>query len=257
VPVIVSGGSASELAQNSSFALKKGIQDIVLNINHLPAENLVQELTYLRRAAIEDKFKPLGFPVITFMNDIAGFSTDPLEQAVLGTVLVCKYSNIVVLDDFNEALMYSFLTLRQNIFTDPEKPLQIEPKIYPLGEVSENSPVIVTTNFALTYFTVASEIESSGVSSYLVVTSSDGMSVLTAWSADKFNGEIIAKAIRDYDVEALVKHRKMIIPGYVASLKGEIEEELPGWEVIVGANEAVDIVDFLKNYQRAHAGNAA
>lgn len=257
VPVVVSGSSSSELAQISSEALDKGVKDIVLNINSISPENLVQELTYLRRSAIENKFKPLGFPVITFMSDIEGASSDPVEQAILGTVLICKYSNIVVLDalnDLNEALLYSFLTLRQNIFTDPEKPLQIEAKIYPLGEVDENSPVIVTTNFALTYFTVAGEIESSSVSSYLVVTPSDGMSVLTAWSADKFNGEIIAKAVKDYGIESLVNHRKLIIPGYVAGLKGEIEEELPGWEVIVGANDAADITDFLKNYQRENAG---
>ncbi|NLF84236.1 MAG: acetyl-CoA decarbonylase/synthase complex subunit gamma [Candidatus Gastranaerophilales bacterium] len=254
IPVVISGSSSTELAQNSSAALECGIKDIVLNISPISASNLVQELTYLRRAAIEDKFKPLGFPVITFIGDIDENDLDPLEQAVLGTVLTCKYSNIVVLDELNEALMYALMTLRQNIYTDPEKPLQIEPKVYPLGEVDENSPVIVTTNFALTYFTVAGEIESSNVSSYLVVTPSDGMSVLTAWSADKFNGEIIAKAIKDYGIESLVKHRKLIIPGYVASLKPEIEEELPGWEVIVGANEAIEIADFLKNYQREHAG---
>ena len=178
---------------------------------------------------------------------------DSIEKGLLASTLACKYSNIVVLDEFNKAILYALTTLRQNIFTDPEKPLQIEPKIYPIGEVDENSPVIVTTNFALTYFTVASEIESSGIASYLVVTPSDGMSVLTAWSADKFNGEIIAKAFKEYEVNNLVNHKKLIIPGYVASLKAEIEEEMPDWQVIVGANEAVDIVDFLKDYIKLKA----
>jgi len=251
VPVVISGNSVEELAENSSKALKNGLQKLVLNLNKFSAADMVQNLTYLRRAAIEDKFKPLGFPIITFLKDE---ESDCIEQGILASVLTCKYSNIIVLDEFNEAILYALLTLRQNIFTDPEKPLQIEPKIYPIGEVDENSPVIVTTNFALTYFTVASEIESSGIASYLVVTPSDGMSVLTAWSADKFNGEIIAKAFKEYKVNDLVKRKKLIIPGYVASLKTEIEDEMPDWEVIVGANEAVDIVDFLKNYSKEHMG---
>ncbi len=252
VPMVVSGGSIGELTENSSKALDKEVKNIVLNLNRLSIENSVQDLTYIRRSAIEDKFKPLGFPLITFQKDFEGNSTDPVKQGIIGSVLICKYSNIVVLDDFNEAIIYAFMTLRQNIFTDPEKPLQIEPKIYPIGEVDENSPVIVTTNFALTYFTVAGEIESSNISSYLVVTPSDGMSVLTAWSADKFNGEIIAKAFKEYGLAELVKHRKVIIPGYVSGLKDEIEEEMPEWEVIIGANEAVDIVEFLKGYQKKH-----
>ena len=109
--------------------------------------------------------------------------------------------------------------------------------------------MFVTTNFALTYFSVAGEVEASNIPSYIVITPSDGMSVLTAWSADKLNGEIIAKTIKNYKIEELVKHRKLIIPGYVAVLKEEIEEELPNWEVIIGTNEAVDIVEFLKQYR--------
>jgi len=252
VAVVISGNSLEELVNNSSAALDKKIEKIVLNINTISRTDLIQNLTYIRRSAIEDKFKPLGFPVITFISDLEGSITDPIEQGIWGSVLICKYSNLLVVDDFNEAVMYAFLTLRQNIFTDPEKPLQIEPKVYPIGDTDENSPVIVTTNFALTYFTVAGEIESSNISSYLIVTPSDGMSVLTAWSADKFNAEIIAKAFKEYGVADLVKHRKLIIPGYVSGLKGEIEEEIPEWEVIVGSNEAVDIVDFLKDYQHKH-----
>ncbi len=252
VPVIVSGNSVEKLANNSSAALDNKTQDIVLNLNKLSLKNVVQDLTYIRRAAIEDKFKPLGFPVIAFQKDFDENSTDPINHGIIGSVLICKYSNIVVLDDFNEAVIYALITLRQNIFTDPEKPLQIEPKVYPIGEVDKNSPVIVTTNFALTYFTVAGEIESSGISSYLVVTPSDGMSVLTAWSADKFNGEIIAKAFKEYGVADLVDHRKLIIPGHVSGLKDEIEEEMPEWQVIIGANEAVDIVEFLRRYRDKH-----
>ncbi|OGI02334.1 MAG: hypothetical protein A2Y25_10370 [Candidatus Melainabacteria bacterium GWF2_37_15] len=248
-PTIVSGSTVEELINKSQTALDKGIKNIVLHLNNISPENLISSLTQIRKAAIVDKFRPLGFPVITFQKDVKGLSSDPIEQGILGSVLICKYSNIIVLDDLDEAIMYALLTLRQNIYTDPEKPLQIEPGVYPISEPDENAPVFVTTNFALTYFSVAGEVEASNIPSYIVITPSDGMSVLTAWSADKLNGEIIAKTIKNYKIEELVKHRKLIIPGYVAVLKEEIEEELPNWEVIIGTNEAVDIVEFLKQYR--------
>ena len=252
-PVIITGNTPEELANNSSDALNKKVQNIILNLNTLSSQNIVQNLTYIRRSAIENKFKPLGSPVITFQKDIAGFSHNPVEQGILASVLICKYSNIIVFDDFNEVVIYASLTLRQNIFTDPEKPLQIETGLYPINEPDENSPVFVTTNFALTYFSVVGEIEASNIPSCLVITPSDGMSVLTAWSADKFNGEIIAKACKDCHISDLVKHRKIIIPGYAATLKEEIEEEMPCWEVVIGPNESADIVSFLKEYQNKYS----
>jgi len=256
VPVVLSGSSIEELADNSSILLENKTQNIVLNLKNQSQKSLIENLTYIRRSAIENKFKPLGFPVIQFIKDIADLSEDPIEQGIWASALLCKYANIIVLEHFDEAIIYSLLTLRQNIYTDPEKPLQIEAKLYPIGEPDENSPVIVTTNFALTYFTVVGEIEASNIPSYLAITPSDGMSVLTAWSADKFNGEIIAKTIKTYGLDELVKYKKLIIPGYVASLKEEIEDELPDWEVVIGANEAVDIVDFLRSYQKQQLLNS-
>lgn len=248
-PVIVSGKTIEDLINNSQAAIDNGIKNILLNPGELPAEKLVSSLTHIRKSAIEDKFRPLGFPVITFMKDIQGFSSDAVEQGILGAVLICKYSNVIVLEELNEAVVYALMTLRQNIYTDPEKPLQVEPGIYPINDPEKGAPVFVTTNFALTYFSVVSEIESSNIPSYLVVTPSDGMSVLTAWSADKFNGSIIAKTMKNYSVDQLVEHRNLIIPGYVSVLKDEIEEELPDWKVVIGASEATDIVDFLKGYK--------
>ena len=250
VAVVSSGSSIEELVNNSSKLIENKALNIALNLKNQSQKSLIENLTYIRRSAIENKFKPLGFPVIQFTKDIADLSEDLIEQGIWASVLLCKYANIIVLEHFDEAIIYSLLTLRQNIYTDPEKPLQIEAKLYPIGEPDENSPVIVTTNFALTYFTVVGEVEASNIPSYLAITPSDGMSVLTAWSADKFNGEIIAKTIKNYDLDELVKYKKLIIPGYVASLKEEIEDELPDWEVVIGANEAVDIVDFLRNYQK-------
>ena len=250
VPFVIFADSVEELVKISSVAAEKDIKNVVLNLKNQSQQNLVENLTYIRRSAIEDKFKPLGYPVLITMDDINGLSDNPVEQSIWVSVLLCKYANIILLNDFDEAVVYALLTLRQNIYTDPEKPLQIDAKVYPVGEPDENSPVIVTTNFALTYFTVVGEIEASNIPAYLVITPSDGMSVLTAWSADKFNGEIIAKAFKEFDVNSLVNHRKVIIPGYVSSLKEEIEDEMPDWEVVIGANEATDIVDFLRAYQK-------
>jgi len=250
VPVVVSGESVEDLTQKSACLIENNSQNLVLNLYNQSPDKIIGNLTHIRREAIENKFKPLGFPVMMFTSDIADVSNDIIDESIWASALLCKYANIIVLENFDEAVMYALLALRQNIFTDPEKPLQIESKVYPVGEPDENSPVIITTNFALTYFTVVGEIEASNIPAYLVITPSDGMSVLTAWSADKFNGEIIANTIKNYGVDKLVTHKKMIIPGYVSGLKEEIEEELIGWEAIAGVNEAVDIVDFLKNYQK-------
>ena len=246
VPVVITGNNLESLVNNSGKALENKAENLVIGLKDVSANNLVENLTYIRRAAIENKFKPLGFPVISFMDRIQGIPENIIDKTIWASTLLCKYSNIVVLDYFNEALVYSLLTLRQNIFTDPQKPLQIDSKLYPIGDVDENSPVFVTTNFALTYFTVVSEIEASGQPAYLLITSSDGMSVLTAWAANKFTGETIAKAAKEFNLENAVKHRKMIIPGHVSTLKEEIKEDMPGWKTIIGPNEAVDIPDFFK-----------
>ncbi|MFH0938690.1 MAG: hypothetical protein V1899_05355, partial [Planctomycetota bacterium] len=135
----------------------------------------------------------------------------------------------------------------QNIYTDPQKPIQVEPKIYAIGEPNENSPVFVTTNFSLTYFIVSGEIENSGTSAWLVVPECEGLSVLTAWAAGKFGGAKIGAFVKETKLEEKVKTRRIVIPGYVAQISGELEEALPGWQVLVGPQEAVDIESFVKN----------
>ncbi|HEX7342944.1 MAG TPA: acetyl-CoA decarbonylase/synthase complex subunit gamma, partial [bacterium] len=139
------------------------------------------------------------------------------------------------------------LTLRQNIYTDPQKPLQVDAGIYKVGEPHEKSPVYVTTNFSLTYFMVSTEIDGSGQPAWLVVVDAEGMSVLTAWSAGKFGGEKVGKFVKESGIGDKVAHRKVIIPGYVAVIQGEMEDALPGWEVIVGPQEAADIAPFVKD----------
>jgi acetyl-CoA decarbonylase/synthase complex subunit gamma len=144
-----------------------------------------------------------------------------------------------------EDFWYPLITLRFNIYTDPQKPVTVEPKLYSIGSVGKDSPLLVTTNFSLTYYTVSPEIENSKIPSYLLVVDTEGMSVLTAWAADKFNADVITEWMKKIEVENFVSHRKVIIPGYVAVLSGKLED-LTGWKVIVGPKEASAIPKFLK-----------
>jgi acetyl-CoA decarbonylase/synthase complex subunit gamma len=138
------------------------------------------------------------------------------------------------------------MTLRMNIYTDPQKPIQVEPKLYPVGDPTPDSPVFVTTNFSLTYFIVSGEIENSGISAWLVIPECEGMSVLTAWAAGKFSGTSIAKFVKEIKLEEKITSREIVIPGHVSQISGELEEGLPGWKVLVGPQEAGDLESYVK-----------
>ena len=157
-----------------------------------------------------------------------------------------KYGGICVVPEFDPAFLSTLMTLRLNIYTEPQKPIQVEPGIYPIGEPTPDSPVFVTTNFSLTYFIVSGEIENSGTSAWLLVPECEGMSVLTAWAAGKFSGELIGKFAKDIKLEDQVTARKIIIPGYVAQISGELEESMSGWQVLVGPQESADLESFIK-----------
>jgi acetyl-CoA decarbonylase/synthase complex subunit gamma len=143
-------------------------------------------------------------------------------------------------------VLLPLMMLRQNLYTDPQKPIQVEPKVYPIGEPGPDSPVIATTNFSLTYFLVSGEIENSGVPAHLVIVESEGMSVLTAWAAGKFSGAKVAAAVKASGIEGQLARKRLVIPGWVSQISGEVEEGLPGWEVLVGPGESVDLGPFLK-----------
>jgi acetyl-CoA decarbonylase/synthase complex subunit gamma len=159
---------------------------------------------------------------------------------------IAKYGGFVVLDSFSPASAYPLLALRENIYTDPQTPIQVEPGLYEIGEPTAESPLFITTNFSITYFSVANEVSGSGVPGWLLVADAEGMSVLTAWAAGKFDAERIAKAVKSTDIAEKLEHRKLVIPGHVSVLLGEVEEELPDWQVLVGPREAVDIPGYLK-----------
>jgi len=220
----------------------KQFRDLFLELRADSLSEHFQNNTIIRRAALKGGVKFLGYPVLKFVR--TGNSTDDAFEAGLEIV---KYGGLVVLPEFDPAVFAALLTLRQNIFTDPQKPIQVEPKVYAIGEPTENSPVFVTTNFSLTYFIVSGELENSGASAWLVVPDCEGLSVLTAWAAGKFGGAKIAAFVKESGLPDRVKTRRIVIPGYVAQISGELEEALPGWQVLVGPQEAVDLESFVKN----------
>lgn len=218
-----------------------GVEDMVIDGGARRAGEILEQNTLIRRAAIKKSFKALGYPVITFAQ-----RDDSLYEALVAGLGVCKYGSIVVVSSAEKWKNLGLFTLRQNIYTDPQVPMQVEQKIYRIGEPTAESPLIVTTNFSLTYFIVSGEIENAKVPVWLAVMDCEGLSVLTAWAAGKFTGAKIADFIKESGIEEDVSHRELIIPGYVAILSGTIEEKLEGWKVTVGPREANALPNFLK-----------
>jgi len=240
--LIVTAASLDDLVAEAGKAHEADFNDVILNIDSGNAGLQVQHNSIVRRSALKDNFRPFGYPLFSYVR--AGNEFEMLARA---STYLCKYDSILVLPSYDRAMLYALLTLRQNIYTDPQKPIQVEPKRYDIGEPTPDSPVFVTTNFSLTYFIVSGEIENSGTSAHLVVCDCEGQSVLTAWAAGKFTGETIAKFVRDIELEQQVQTRRIVIPGFVSQISGDLEENLPGWEVIVGCQEASDIPSFVKS----------
>jgi len=236
-------GGLSALASLSEQVTKAGVADLVLDPGGRTAAENLAAFTQLRRLALRKNLRLVGYPLIGFAGDGAA---DAAEELAFAGQQVMKYGGFIVIDHFSPADIYALLTLRLNIYTDPQKPIQVKPDVYAFGEADEKAPVLITTNFSITYFSVAGEIEASGVPTHLVVADSEGLSVLTAWAAGKFDAEKIAKSVKSLNIADKVSHRYIVIPGYVSTLSGEIEEELPGWKVLVGPREAVDISTYLR-----------
>ncbi|MFA5058465.1 MAG: acetyl-CoA decarbonylase/synthase complex subunit gamma [Opitutaceae bacterium] len=220
----------------------QGFNNLFLQFTPGSLAEQFQTNSIARRAALKDGCKPLGYPTLRFVD-----TGNLLDDTIEATSEITKYGGICVLPGFDAAQVASLMTLRLNLYTDPQKPIQVEPKVYAIGEPKPDSPIFVTTNFSLTYFIVSGEIENCGLSSWLVVPECEGMSVLTAWAAGKFSGATIAKFIKEAGLEQQVSRRELVIPGYVAQISGELEESLPGWKVLVGPQEAGDLESFVKS----------
>jgi len=217
------------------------VKDLVLDSGAGELSGVLNDQTQIRRVAIKKGLRLLGHPTM-----ILSIDDDPFAEMVHLCTHICKYGGLSVTSLTEPWQILPLLTLRQNIFTDPQRPIQVEPRLYPIGQVTENSPVLVTTNFSLTYFLVAGEVEASKIATYLLIIDTEGTSVLTAWAADKFNAVTITEGLRNCGLENLVRHRKIVLPGYVAVLSAPLQRE-SGWEAVIGPKEASGIPSFLKS----------
>jgi len=247
-PVAVRGESVAGLAALTSRLKDAGIEKVVLDPGSKNLVAAIEDQTFIRRAALKQGFKPLGYPTIAFPCFIA---KDGLREMLAASLFVNKYAGIIVLSDFNPNHLLPLLVQRLNIYTDPRFPMAVEEKYYEIGEPGEESPVLLTSNWALTYFVVSSAIETTKVPSFLLVQDSEGLGVLTGWAAGKISGSTVAKLIKKCGIEQRVKHRKLVIPGKIARISGETMEALDWkWEVVVGPKEAIGIGAFLPAYAK-------
>ena len=241
VPLVVRAENLDDLAELTQKIQDTGLEDLVLDPAAGGYLESLHTFTTLRRLAIKSNYRPLGFPIISFPG-----AQDGVDESLLAAQHIAKYSGFIVIEKFDPSSLYTLLVLRQNIYTDPQKPIQVKPGIYEINSPKDDSPLMVTTNFSITYFAIANEVEGAGWPGWLLVADAEGMSVLTAWAAGKFDAERIAKDVKAFGAEDKVKHKKIILPGHVSVLSGELEEELAGWEIMVGPREAVDIGSYLK-----------
>ena len=242
----VSGNSIGELYDTVAALEKLGNKNLILDTTGADGKETFQNTVLVRRTALKDQDRTFGYPSLVNLARVAKGNVH--MQAALASVFTLKYGSVIVMEQLSFAEALPLFGLRQNVFTDPQKPMKVEPGIYPVNGGDENSLVVTTVDFALTYFVVLGELERSGVPLNLVINDAGGLSVLTSWEAGKFSGSSISGFIREH-VEPKLSCRRLMIPGKVAVLKGDLEAKLPGWEIIVGPREAVGLVKVLKEMQ--------
>jgi len=239
---------ASDLDQAADLTAKlnaAGVQDIVLDVTSTGMSETLSALTKVRRLALRKGFRPLGYPCMALPS-----SSDASLAVAEAAAFMCKYAGIVVVDAKEPWQVLPLLTVRQNVYTDPRKPVQVEPKLYVIGSADSKSPLLITTNFSLTYYTVAGDVEASRIPSYIGVIDTEGTSVLTAWASEKLTVEKVIKFLNSDEVKSKVSHNKVVLPGYVAVMSGKLEDE-SGWQVLVGPRESSGIPRYLKTMWKA------
>ena len=244
LPLAVKSDSVEGLVPLTEKLTEMGLKDLVIDSGARELKQSFSDQVALRRAALKDGNRAVGFPTIVFPCEMAS-NLD--VETMIGAMFVAKYGGIVVFSDFTSESLFPLLLERLNIFTDPQRPMTVTEGIYEIGNPDENSPVMVTTNFALTYFIVSGEIEGSRVPTWLLIKDAEGLSVMTAWAAGKFSGDDVGMFVKKSGITDKVKHQEVIIPGYAAAIAGDVEEELPGWTITVGPREAAHIPGFLKS----------
>ena len=251
----VSGADLSELHDTVAELEKAGNKNLILDVTASTIKETFANAVLVRRSAIKDGDKTFGYPSIVNLGVLCNHD-EHLETA-LAAMFVVKYGSIIVMDKVGYAEALPLYGLRQNIFTDPQKPMKVAPGIYPVNGAGPDDPCALTVDFALTYFLVSGELERSKVPVNLLITDASGMSVLTAWAAGKFSSTSVKKFFDEFDVASKINNRTLIIPGKVAVMKGEIQDKLPEWNVVVGTREAVELVKYLRDGEHIKAAEAA
>ena len=239
-PLAVSAGSLEDLADTAKAAKDKGVEDIVLSFGGEDVAQSIRHITVARRAALKKGFRTLGYPAMVDVSD-----DDSMKETVLAGTFVAKYASILIVNGLDGAELLPVLTTVQNIYTDPQVPNTVEAGLYEVGNVGEDSPVMFTTNFSLTYFCVEGEVERSKVPAYIAVVDTEGLGVLNAFAGDKLSPERVVKALEEQGVAGKVKHRKLIIPGLIPAFRAEIEDSSEWKEVMIGPENASGIPAFL------------
>ena len=251
----VSGKDLSELHDTVAELEKTGNKNLILDVTAPTIKETFANAVLVRRTAIKDGDRTFGYPSIVNLGVLCDHN-EHLETA-LASMFVVKYGSIIVMDKIGYAEALPLYGLRQNIFTDPQKPMKVAPGIYPINGAGPDDPCALTVDFALTYFLVSGELERSKIPVNLLITDASGMSVLTAWAAGKFSSTSVKKFFDEFDIASKINNRTLIIPGKVAVMKGEIQDKLPEWNVVVGTREAVELVKFLRDGEHIKAAEAA
>jgi len=245
-PLAVKGNGLDEVSELTTRLSEDGLNDLVIDSGARGIRKALEDQIFIRRGALLKKYKPLGFPTIAFPCEMAD---DLMKESLIASMFVAKYGGIVVLSDLQGYGLFPLLLSRMDIYTDPQRPMATSAGIYEIGGPKESSPVLVTCNFSLTYFIVSGEIEASRVPAWLIVVDTEGLSVLTAWAAGKFVGDIVGTSLKKCGIMDKVSHKKVVIPGYAAAISGDLEEELGDWEVLVGPRESAHIPAYLKEWK--------
>ena len=244
-PLAVKGDGLDQVSELTARLTDSDIKDMVIDSGARSVKQAFEDQIVIRRAAIQKKYQPLGFPTITFPCEM---TDDFMQETLIASMFIAKYGGIIVLSDLQGHSLFPLTLARMNIYTDPQRPMATSPGIYEIGGPDENSPLLVTCNFSLSYFIVSGEIEGSRVPSWLLIMDTEGLSVMTAWAAGKFVGDALGIFVKKSGITDKIAHKKIIIPGYAASISGDLEEELGDWEVIIGPRDASLIPKFLKDF---------
>ncbi len=243
VPVVVKADGIDGVAAVTGKLSEAGIQDMIVDTGSRDIKQALTDQIALRRLSIQKQERSVGFPTMVFPCEM---SDNYLKEAMYGAIFIAKYAGIIVLSDLKGETLFPLLVARMNIYTDPQRPMATTQGIYEINSPDENSPVLITSNFSLTYFIVSGELESSRTPAWLLVQDTEGLSVLTAWAAGKFVADAIGPFVKKSGIEDKIAKKRLIIPGFLASVSGELEEELPDWEIVIGPREASYIPSFVK-----------